>query len=64
MNDNQDRQAEFLLPDDLVQAVHDLSQRLDASPLQVVVAAVEHLTRIPEEQRKAVLKGTSRRRGW
>jgi hypothetical protein len=64
MNQNESLQKDFILPDDLIRAVHDLSQRLGASPRQIVIAAVEHLTRIPEEQRKAILKGTSLRRGW
>jgi hypothetical protein len=64
MDLKQSQQSEFILPDDLTQAVHDLSHRLGASPRQIVIAAVEHFTRIPEEQRKAVIKGTSLRRGW
>lgn len=59
-----DKQNEFLLPDDLVDKVLSLSKALGTSPKHIVIAAVEHLTRIPEEQRKAILKGTSIRRGW
>jgi len=52
------------LPDDLREAVEELAGRLGESPRFIVIAAVEHFTRIPEEQRKAVIRATSlRRRG-
>ncbi|MBI4964392.1 MAG: hypothetical protein HY913_14030 [Desulfomonile tiedjei] len=54
----------ILLPDDLMDAVRELSAKLGESPRDIIIAAVDHFTRIPEERRKAVLKGTSlRRRG-
>jgi predicted transcriptional regulator len=54
----------FRLPDDLVEQVTELAESLGESPRDIVIAAVEHFTRIPEERRKAVLKAVSiRRRG-
>ncbi len=53
------------LPEDVIQSVKELSTRLGESPRNIVIAAVEHFARIPEEQRKAALRATSiRRRGW
>jgi hypothetical protein len=53
----------FFLPDDLLDQVNALALRLGESPQNIIIAAVDHLMRIPEEQRKAVLRGTSMRRG-
>lgn len=54
----------FTLPDDLVEAVGKMSDKYGESPRDIIISAVEHFTRMPEEQRKAVLRGTSiRRRG-
>jgi predicted transcriptional regulator len=54
----------FRLPDDLAEQVAELADRLGESPRDIVIAAVEHFARIPEERRKAVLKAASiRRRG-
>jgi predicted transcriptional regulator len=54
----------FRLPDDLVEQVAQLADHLGESPRDIVIAAVEHFARIPEERRKAVLKAASiRRRG-
>jgi predicted transcriptional regulator len=54
----------FNLPEDLTEKLAQMSDRYGESPIDLVIAAVEHFTRIPEEQRKAVLKGVSlRRRG-
>jgi hypothetical protein len=45
-------------------AVKELSDKMGESPRDIIIAAVDHFTRIPEERRKAVMKGTSlRRRG-
>ena len=56
--------AVFRLPDDLVEQVAQLADRFGESPRDIVIAAVEHFARIPEERRKAVLKAASiRRRG-
>lgn len=54
--------AVFRLPDDLIEQVAELADRLGESPRDIVIAAVEHFTRIPEERRKAVLKAVSIRR--
>ncbi|AFM26651.1 Ribbon-helix-helix protein, copG family [Desulfomonile tiedjei] len=55
---------EFSLPEDLLKKLEQMAERYGESPRDLVIAAVDHFTRIPEEQRKAVLKGTSlRRRG-
>jgi hypothetical protein len=52
------------LPDDLMEAVQRMSLKYGESPRDIIIAAVEHFTRIPEEQRRAVLRGVSiRRRG-
>jgi len=56
--------AVFRLPDDLIEQVAELADRLGESPRDIVIAAVEHFARIPEERRKAVLRAASiRRRG-
>ena len=56
--------AVFRLPDDLMEQVAQLADHLGESPRDIVIAAVEHFARIPEERRKAVLKAASiRRRG-
>ncbi|MDQ7782141.1 MAG: hypothetical protein RDU20_04630 [Desulfomonilaceae bacterium] len=52
----------FVLPEDLAEAVDDLAEKLGESPRDIVIAAVEHFTRIPEQQRRAVLRGVSMRR--
>lgn len=52
----------FRLPDDLVDAVKALTEKYGESPRDIVIAAVEHFTRLPDERRRAVLKGTSMRR--
>lgn len=62
MNQEAKKVETFGLPDDLVDRVRELAERLGESPRFVVMAAVEHFFRIPEEQRKAVLRGTSLRR--
>ena len=54
--------AVFRLPDDLIEQVAELADHLGESPRDIVIAAVEHFARIPEERRKAVLKGASIRR--
>ncbi len=54
----------FDLPEDILEQVRDLSESLGEPPREIVIAAVEHFTRIPDQQRKAVMKGISiRRRG-
>lgn len=64
MNDTKDSQTAVVLPEDLVEAVEDLSARLGESAQDIVIVAVDHFTRIPEEQRKAIVRGTAlRRRG-
>jgi hypothetical protein len=52
----------FSLPEDLAEQVAELGDRHAETPRDIVIAAVEHFTRIPEERRKAVLRGTSIRR--
>jgi len=64
MSQNQSKSQPILLPDDLLEAIQELAEKLGESPRDIIIAAVEHFTRIPEERRKAVMKGTSlRRRG-
>ena len=58
------KESMFNLPEDLVENLAQMSERYGESPRDLIIAAVEHFTRIPEEQRKAVLRGVSlRRRG-
>jgi hypothetical protein len=52
----------FQLPEDLSDQLAELSNKLGESPRFLVIAAVEHFTRIPPEQRKAVVMGAARRR--
>jgi hypothetical protein len=52
----------FELPDDLVDAVRALSEKHGESPQDIVITAVDHFTRLPDDRRRAVLKGTSLRR--
>jgi predicted transcriptional regulator len=64
MKERSEQVQVFRLPDDLVEQVSQLADQLGETPRDIVIAAVEHFTRIPEERRKAVLRGTSiRRRG-
>jgi len=64
MSQNHSKSQPILLPDDLLEAIQELAEKLGESPRDIIIAAVEHFTRIPEERRKAVMKGTSlRRRG-
>jgi metal-responsive CopG/Arc/MetJ family transcriptional regulator len=52
------------LPDDLLDILDKYSTTYGESITFLAIAAVEHFTRIPEEQRKAVIRGTAiRRRG-
>lgn len=65
MPDDLDKTDVFQLPEDLLRKVQELSLRLGESSRTIVIAAVDHFIRIPEEQRKASLRATSiRRRGW
>ncbi|HTY21949.1 MAG TPA: hypothetical protein VMC85_02395 [Desulfomonilaceae bacterium] len=65
MNVDSHQTDTFQLPEDLMDKVEELSARLGESTRDIVVAAVDHFLRIPDEQRKASLKATSiRRRGW
>jgi hypothetical protein len=58
------KESSFSLPEDLTEKLSQMSERYGESQRDLVIAAVEHFTRIPEEQRKAVLRGVSlRRRG-
>ncbi|MEI7449916.1 MAG: hypothetical protein WCJ75_09835 [Desulfomonile sp.] len=64
MLDQSNMDPTFRLPDDLVEEVNKLALELGETPREVVIAAVDHFIRIPEERRKAVMRGTSiRRRG-
>ena len=62
MNDRNDAHTAFILPDDLVKAMEELSLRLGESPRDLVIVAVDHFTRIPDQQRKAIVRGTGLRR--
>jgi hypothetical protein len=52
----------LLLPEDLMEQIADLASRYRETPRDLIIAAVDHFIRIPEEQRKAVIRGTSMRR--
>jgi hypothetical protein len=62
MSEPSEQSTVFRLPDDLVEQVLELADRLGETPRDIVIAAVEHFTRIPEERRKAVMKAASIRR--
>jgi hypothetical protein len=65
MTQNSEKADFFQLPEDLLDKVQEISARLGESARIIVIAAVDHFTRISEEQRKASLRATSiRRRGW
>jgi hypothetical protein len=64
LESEEDKTVRYPLPDDLMEAIRRMSLSYGESPRDIIIAAVEHFTRIPEEQRKAVLRGVSiRRRG-
>jgi hypothetical protein len=54
----------ILLPDDLFEKIVELSAKYGESRRDLIVAAVDHFTRIPEEQRRAIIRGTAIRRRW
>jgi predicted transcriptional regulator len=62
MFDNHSESQPIILPDDLMDAVKELSEKLSESPRDIIIAAVDHFTRLPEERRKAIMIGTSMRR--
>ena len=62
MEEPRERQSTFLLPEDLIDEVNRLAVELGESPRDMVIAAVDHFARIPEERRKVVIRGTSLRR--
>lgn len=62
MHDEDTMDQPIELPADLVKALDELSEKHGESPYDLVIAAVDHFTRIPELQRRAVLQGTSMRR--
>ncbi|MBI5568991.1 MAG: hypothetical protein HY914_03515 [Desulfomonile tiedjei] len=62
MESSQTSPEAFVLPEDLAEQVAELAARINESPRFLVIAAVDHFFRISEEQRKAVIRGTSRRR--
>ncbi len=54
----------FTFPNDILMDLNRIARELGESPEDVALAALEHFTRIPEEQRKACMRATSiRRRG-
>lgn len=55
-------QKPVILPDDLESEISKLALKYNESTRFLIIAAVDHFTRIPEEQRRAVLRGTSLRR--
>jgi hypothetical protein len=65
MSENSQQADLFQLPEDLLDKVNEISARLGESTRSIVIAAVDHFTRISEEQRKSSIRATSiRRRGW
>jgi hypothetical protein len=52
----------ILLPEDLFEKIVELSSKYGESRRDLIVAAVDHFTRIPEEQRRAIIRGTAIRR--
>gem|GEM_PF-556922 len=54
----------FTFPDDILADLNRIARELGESPADVAIAALDHFTRIPAEQRKACMRATSiRRRG-
>ncbi len=52
----------FDLPADVVKMLEEMSLELGESTRDVLIAAVEHFSKIPEMQRKAAMTGAARRR--
>lgn len=64
MCDAEQQNKIFTFPGDLVKELERIATELGESPDNVAIAALEHFTRIPKEQRKASMRATSiRRRG-
>jgi hypothetical protein len=57
-----EHQTSLIIPQDLMEVIDEFSGKYAESPRDLVIAAVEHFTRIPEEQRKAVIRGCNMRR--
>ncbi len=54
----------FSFPSDILEDLMRIATELDESPEDVAIAALEHFTKIPPQQRKACMRATSiRRRG-
>jgi hypothetical protein len=62
MNSDNTENKPILLPDDLFAKIAELSAKYGESQRDLLVAAVDHFTRIPEEQRRAIIRGTAIRR--
>jgi hypothetical protein len=62
MNSDNTENKPILLPDDLFEKIVELSSKYGESQRNLLVAAVDHFTRIPEEQRRAIIRGTAIRR--
>lgn len=56
------QEGAFDLPSDLVKMLEEMSLELGESTRDVLIAAVEHFSKIPEMQRKAAMTGAARRR--
>jgi hypothetical protein len=52
----------FHLTDELAQMLEAMSAELSEAPRDVLIAAIEHFSKIPEQQRKAAMKAAARRR--
>lgn len=50
------------IPEDLGARLDELQSTLGEQRSDIVIAAVEHFTRLPEQRQKAVMMGVARRR--
>ncbi len=50
------------LPFDVLEKLQELSEKLGEPPTEIIIAAVDHFTRLDSQRQKAIMIGTSRRR--
>ncbi len=50
------------LPHDVLEKLQELSDKLGEPPTEIIVAALDHFTRLDSQRQKAIMIGTSIRR--